>query len=220
MKRLTSYIIAAMTVVLLVAAVIFSEPGDVEAQGRSDTGVVRKTTVEVYAVKFLCGELPPGDAADRREGPVKPGNYQTAINIHNANPATVNFRKKAVLLFDSDNPPAFEPMQPMPPGERFPAHLEPDWGMKIDCPDIRSVFLAPRGTIAPTGFIKGWVVIEVPGNLNKDKIVGTAPLDVVAVYTAHSFGPVDAEGRSSPEGFSIDVETVASKLFSNAPLIP
>jgi len=71
---------------------------------------------DVYAVKFLCGSLLPKATTPPPNGvewPVKPGNYLTAINVHNPNPANVAFKKKAVLLYRSDK--NFEPEQPMPP---------------------------------------------------------------------------------------------------------
>lgn len=142
--------------------------------------------VDVYSAKFLCGTVPM-DVGD--EGPVKPGNYQTAINVHN--PSTmmsVAFDKKAVLLFDATNPPL--PEEPRPPGPLFNVTLLPNWGLEIDCNDIRTVLLAGIAPPAPA-FIKGWVVIDVPT---------LAPLDVVAAYTAHGF---DAAG--APEGFSLEV---------------
>src|SRR5262245_2945651 len=56
---------------------------------------------DVYAVKFLCGrfkgvQIPtPTSPPDSVEGPVKPGNYLTAINVHNPNSYPVKFMKKA-----------------------------------------------------------------------------------------------------------------------------
>ena len=61
-----------------------------------------------YAVKFACGDfgkLIPGSAANVPEGPVKPGDYQTAINVHNPSAGlTVGFVKKAVLLYSGTKP--------------------------------------------------------------------------------------------------------------------
>ena len=63
---------------------------------------------DVYSVKFSCGEFgkqiqPNVDA--RIEGPYKPGNYQTAINVHNPQvDTTVNFQKKAILLYSGKRP--------------------------------------------------------------------------------------------------------------------
>ena len=54
----------------------------------------------VYSVKFLCGFQNPIDVTPlgpQAEPPVKPGNYATAVNIHNFHAFQVNICKKAVL---------------------------------------------------------------------------------------------------------------------------
>jgi hypothetical protein len=148
-----------------------------------------------YAAKFLCGRFRPGPDAEERgvEGPVKPGNYTTTINVHNPHPGqTVHFQKKGVLLFGGPRPePPEELERPAPPGPTFPVQLPPDHGMEIDCNDIRKVLL--QGKVQAPLFIKGWVVIQtwVPW-----------PLDVEAVYTAHTFQD------DRPEGFSLTTERV------------
>lgn len=213
----------------------------------------------VYSAKFLCGQYQPSGTcllsgatctsdADctaaagpcvLREGPVKPGNYETAINIVNPTQFPITFVKKAVLLFNSDPatpvpaPGTFE--QPQPPGNLFSAQLDPNWGMEVDCPDIRQVLLAMSPPNPPTEppFLKGFVVIETfaAGEL----------LDIEAAYTSHGFPgtadyvcslpgttldgqPCDPSGVNDPclaaggscvpvadltaEGFSLDVERV------------
>ena len=56
----------------------------------------------VYAAKFLCGELKRTAAA--QEGPVEPGSYATAINVHNPHGYPVGMRKKAILLTTARTP--------------------------------------------------------------------------------------------------------------------
>ena len=125
----------------------------------------------------------------------------------------------------------------MPPGPIFTAFLEENWGMEIDCPDIREVLLGPGpppgGGLPP--FIKGFVVIEV---FNPDD-----ELDIVVAYTSHGFtggggvcslpgSPLDgllcepadpgdaciaSGGVCVPtpvveEGFSIDVEKIEATI--------
>jgi hypothetical protein len=172
-----------------------------------------------------------GDICDVREGPVKPGNYQTAINVVNPTRMPIKFVKKAVLLYDRSKPPdEFE--QPMPPGQLFEAFLEENWGMEIDCPDIRQVLLGqpPDPALGPPPFLKGFVEIEV-FNLNDE-------LDIVAAYTSHGFtgggfvcsldgNPCDPNDPNDPclsvggacnpvpaveEGFSIDVEKIKATI--------
>jgi hypothetical protein len=159
---------------------------------------------DVYAVKFLCGSFLPKVTSppDGAEYPVKPGNYLTAINVHNPNPTFVGFMKKAVLLYRADGHFEFE--QPMPPGKLNDASLKEDWGMEIDCPDIRARLLG--GAVPAPTFIKGWVIIEVAGAAYN---IDPRPLDVTAVYTAHGWNQ-----RANPptyEGFSEDVESVLPK---------
>ncbi|HEX4963123.1 MAG TPA: hypothetical protein VF173_19995, partial [Thermoanaerobaculia bacterium] len=136
-----------------------------------------------YAVKFLCGnflpKVPPGLPPDGVEWPVKPGNYFTVINVHNPNSSGIVFKKKAVLLYRADKPP--KPEQPMPPGSLITVELGPDYGLEIDCSDIRSQLLSGTAPVAPT-FIEGWVVIVVTGNAVDPNPL---PLDVTAVYTSH-----------------------------------
>lgn len=160
---------------------------------------------DVYAVKFLCGSLlptattpPPQDS----EWPVKPGNYLTAINVHNPNPTNVAFQKKAVLLYRSGQ--HSEPEQPMPPGKLVDAALKEDWGLEIECVDIRNKLLG--GAVPAPTFITGWVIIEVTGAQSN---VEPRPLDVTAVYTSHGWNM----GASPPtnEGFAQDVEAVYPK---------
>lgn len=158
---------------------------------------------DVYAVKFLCGNFlpkPPKNPPDGVEWPVKPGNYFTAINVHNPNGIPISFKKKAVLLYRADQPP--KPESPMPPRDLFGAELKPDYGFEIDCSDIRSKLLG--GTAPAPIFIKGWVVIEVMGT-----VADPLQLDVTAVYTSHGWNQT---GKVPVyEGFAEDIEQVLPK---------
>jgi len=153
--------------------------------------------INVYSAKFLCGALPPTPQGQIEHGPVKPGNYQTAINVHNPYFQPVTFVKKAILMYATDATfqQGFE--IPRPPGQLVQATLEPDFGLEIDCADIRQVLL--KGMTPPTSnaFIKGWVVIETSGKVT---------LDVVSAYTAHGFKVDLATGTTSPEGFAVEID--------------
>jgi hypothetical protein len=132
----------------------------------------------VYAAKFVCGFMPePSQPSE--ELPVEPGSYATAINVHNPQTKPVVFAKKAVLLFDAAGATVeklFEATKE--PSRLREAELGPDWGMEIDCRDIRLELLEGQAPPAPV-FIKGWLVIESP-----------ELLDVVAVYTVRAPGDV------------------------------
>lgn len=103
-----------------------------------------------YAVKFVCGRpvLPV----------VAPGEYFTAINVHNPSPRPVAFRKKIAVALPGEKAGKISPF--------FEAQLKSDEALEIDCQDILR-------HAQETGFLKGFVVIETPSEL-----------DVVAVYTA------------------------------------
>jgi hypothetical protein len=149
----------------------------------------------VYSVKFLCGIQPNGVSAPPLEPSVKPGNYATAINIHNFHQKLdVSFCKKAVVALPEDQPPAT-------PGRFVNLLLGPDRAVEVDCSDIAK--LLQSGAVLPP-FIKGFVEVRSPQQLN-----------VVAVYTAqicHSPGSVgscqDSLGELSlevvPQGFLTD----------------
>ena len=103
-----------------------------------------------YAVKFVCG---------RSDGRVlAPGEYLTAINVHNPTDSIVPFQYKIAPALPQQKPTDF-----------FDLKLEPDWSLEIDCPQI-----LPE---AQGAFRKGFVVIE-----------SDVELDVVAVYTVSGRG--------------------------------
>lgn len=102
------------------------------------------------------------------------------------------------MLYRADKP--LTPEEPMPPGKLFQASLRGDWGLEIDCADIRNYLLSGMAPSAPT-FIKGWVVTEVTGTPNQ---MGPRPLDVTAVYTPHGW---NQSGKTPAYvGFAEDVE--------------
>lgn len=104
-----------------------------------------------YAVKFVCGK------SDERV--VAPGQYFTAINVHNPNARGVGFKKKFAIALPGEKPGRVSKF--------FDAKLGPDEAFEIDCPDIF------RRAEANASFLKGFAVIQSP-----------MELDVVAVYTA------------------------------------
>jgi hypothetical protein len=202
--KLKFVIPAALMAVVGVSVVVVNQAGGSAAPPYSS-----------YAAKFSCGEfgkLIPGSAADVPEGPVKPGDYQTAINLHNPLANTpVSFSKKAVLIYQGGTPsiPVTETVheKAIPPQTIHSATLPPDYGMLIDCQDIRKV-LAPAAPPAPA-FIEGYVIIQVPFTGSQ-----VNPLDVTAMYTSHGYnctpGPAGACTAASVtrQGFSEDLLTI------------
>lgn len=148
----------------------------------------------IYSVKFVCGlQFPNTTLVPPSEPPVKPGNYATAVNIHNFhNDQTVTIAKKAVIA----NP------ENQPPGEisRFQkVTLAPDQALEIDCPDIASLLANP---VAPLpSFIKGFV-----------EVISPTTLSVTGVYTAQACD-VTTAGQCSQTG-PVSVDVVPEQAFS------
>ena len=106
-----------------------------------------------YAVKFVCG---------RSEGRVvAPGDYWTAINVHNPTEKGITFKKKFAIALPRE--------QPGPVTETRGAKLGPDEALEIDREDIYT------HTDKPSDFLKGFAVIY-----------SEVELDVVAVYSVFS----------------------------------
>jgi len=161
----------------------------------------------VYSVKFLCGP------SFGQQG-VQRGSYSTAINVHNPHNGTVYLYKKAVIALREDDPrgkiSSFRKVE-----------LKADEAIDIDCIDIWSLLYPSRSEAA----------IESPSSLTTESIsrlssltpvnsmirfitgfvviYSTAPLDVVAVYSA-----------SNPAGFSLDVEYISPSSRSLLPGTP
>jgi hypothetical protein len=110
-----------------------------------------QATLFQYAVKFVCGKSPGRVVA--------PGEYFTAINVHNPNERGFAFKKKFAIALPGERPGRVSKF--------FDAKLGPDQAFEIDCPDIF------EKTETKEGFLKGFVVIE-----------SALELDIVAVYTA------------------------------------
>ncbi len=73
-----------------------------------------------YAVKFVCG---------KSEGRVvAPGQYWTAINVHNPTYSPIKFRKKIAIALPNEKPGPVSPF--------FEAKLDSDEAFEIDCEDI------------------------------------------------------------------------------------
>src|SRR4051812_49092031 len=93
-----------------------------------------------YSTKFICGKSPGTGAA--------PGDYWTAVNVHNPSLTGVQFLKKFVVA-----PPEWSRNEGAPPGETppgtkpppprpqiLPASLGPDEALEIDRAEILALF--------------------------------------------------------------------------------
>jgi hypothetical protein len=148
----------------------------------------------VYSVKFICGDQPANPNLHLpSEPPVKPGNYATAVNIHNFHQSQKAIILKRAVIANPEN---------QPPGQISPFRqvaLGPGQAFEIDCADIVTLFGSLPAPLPP--FIKGFVELR-----------GQPPnpfptLSVTAVYTAQ------AATAASTQGGPVSVEVVPVQPF-------
>ena len=140
MKRL----ISIATLLLFLASLLMPLP--TKAQGR-------QLTIYLYAAKFVCGKT------DNRI--VAPGEYFTAINVHNASPTTaVRYIKRFAIALPEERPGKIS--------ELAGGTLGPDKAMGIDCENIYKHTNTPPGQ-----FLEGYALLYSLGEL-----------DVVSIHTA------------------------------------
>lgn len=176
--RRSLLVTATLAAAAFVALVVLS-PWD-SAQQAGAQAPLQEDYVTTHSAKFLCGPM--------GEGPLVPGDYQTAINVHNFTPDTIWIYKKAVEAWSELEPPAI-------PSEWQEVVLGPDYAFEIDCEDIYYLLGYEPG--GPGYLIKGFVVIGYDG---------TEPLvDVAPVYTATDVG-VPGIGQA------MDVERATAKV--------
>jgi hypothetical protein len=147
-------------------------------------------------VKFVCGlQQPDPKQIPPNEPPVKPGNYATAVNVHNFhNNQRVAIAKKAVIA-NTEN------QQPGTIGQFRKLLLLPDQALEIDCPDIVGLVSNPLVGLPP--FIKGFV-----------EILSTQPLSVTGVYTAEECQPNSNGTPGCAPGGAVSIDVVPETPFA------
>ncbi len=135
-----------------------------------------------YSAPFICGWLPP--VPPDLDQHAKPGDYHTAIMIHNHTGTNVTAGKQVMLSFRMGAPPA-------PPTPFFNASIPFRRTLQIDCVDIWAMAGVPPGS-----FVKGHLLI----GLNQ-------PLPVSATYTSQTHDDPNV-GPGPAAGHSIDVEQI------------
>lgn len=123
-----------------------------------------------YSAGFICGLDPPGVVVR-----ILPGQYATAINIHNSSGGPAALRLRVSMTFPALDPPGsqLEPGAVSAPIERT---LQPNEALMVDCQEIPSEFDFRVPLLTPP-YMKGLLAIE-----------SNRSLDVTAVYTAGSAG--------------------------------
>jgi hypothetical protein len=169
------------------AVIVIAALGVMAAIGQARAQV---SPLYTYSVKFVCGlqSVPSSQFPPPREPTVKPGNYATAINVHNYHVATsgTSFRKKAVIA----RPESVSPRGPISTivGEK----LGPNQALSVDCNEIAKLF---PSTVPLPPFIDGFV-----------EIVSPVQLSVTAVYTTQTCNmPAGSKGCASLGDLSIEV---------------
>src|SRR5712692_10438812 len=122
MRKLASMLIG----ISVVSAALVLVPSLASAQAQDQRPIV-------YSVKFVCGLQAITPTSPLTEPPVKPGNYATAVNIHNFHEFPVVIVKKAVIA----NP---EGSDPGPISQRLEVALHPNQALEVDCTDIVKLF--------------------------------------------------------------------------------
>ena len=145
----------------------------------------------VYSVKFICGDQSANANLQLpSEPPVKPGNYATAVNIHNFHQSQKAIILKRALIANPENQPLGQT------GTFRQVALGPGQAFEIDCSDIVTLLPAP---LPP--FIKGFVELRgLPRN-------PFPTLSVTAVYTAQ------ATTAAGTQGGPVSVEVVPVQPF-------
>jgi hypothetical protein len=169
------------------AAVLFIALGSGWAAAQTQVRFVE------YSAKFLCGLVE--EQAPLSPAPVRPGIYDTSINIHNpqflAKPIpSVIFLKKAVLSLP-------EGEKPVPPSGFRRDILQADFAERVDCRTIREI-LGPAGT---GQFIEGYVVLI---------LLAPNELDVTGVYTATGL-------PQQPPTMALEMMTIAPRIVVPSP---
>lgn len=132
----------------------------------------------IYSAVFLAGELDRPGALTRQhvEAAVVRGSYGTALEVLNpdgASEVAVTVTATLTQVAGTKDVAAA--------GKPYELVLPPRSGVRIDSTFIRSLLPVgkPKQPFDPPFFVMGWVMLEVDAG---------AALDVVALYTASSFG--------------------------------
>lgn len=132
----------------------------------------------IYSAKFICGDsnVSPQGAFTS----LAPGDYRTAINIHNPNNRTVAITKQVVLTEAGgtgvDAVTGQDPQSPF--GIAVGEDLDPFAAVEWDCVQLVATITTNGATIF-NSFAKGFLIIRADAVSTKK----AAPLNVVAVYT-------------------------------------
>ncbi len=114
-----------------------------------------------YAAKFICTSIDQGNT--HPAGSLLPGNYRTAVNIHNPHEHKFEIRMK---IASPDGISRWEP-----------DGLRPDGVLRISCREIE------RFGVSPNDAFEGFLVIESPCSLDVTAVYTAGNKEaVVSIY--------------------------------------
>jgi len=134
----------------------------------------------IYSAKFICGDsnVSPQGAFTS----LAPGDYRTAINIHNTNNRIVAITKEVVLTESGGTgvPSVSGQVAQSPLGLEGAHTLDPFAAVEADCVSLLRIYhIDGGGATLFNSFAKGFLIIKADADGTKR----AAPLNVVAVYT-------------------------------------
>jgi uncharacterized repeat protein (TIGR01451 family) len=136
-----------------------------------------------YAAKFICGRQ-----TDPQDLTLAPGQYATAINIHNPNDEKVHFFKK-VALTERDQKP----------GRVLPVAVDGllyDQALRLDCMDLRRRLALTNSNEA---LLEGFAIIQSPRSLDVTGVYTTSALRCEGSNRADYLQKSDDEERQKYE---------------------
>lgn len=158
------------------------------ANAQEATNTTSKIQDIVYTAKFVCGSIPDD------KGPLRPGHYDTSINILNKKSYQVSILWNAVI---NDGPASISLFK----------KLEPEKSTGFSCKDIKDVF-----GIETREMIEGFTIIKVPlaslRGFSNEQIIPDASddlnvIEVQAFYTANALDTLPHEVAQEKISFYI-----------------
>lgn len=160
-----------------------------------------------YAVKIVCGVIKP---SSQPPNPLPPGRYSTAINVHNPSRCDVTTLRWKVAI-------GLPGLRVGPVSEFAEASLGPDDALEIDCSDVMALLKA-SGIKLPA-YVKGWVIIESPAELDVVAVYGTSTNRDAAAEPVNTFHTERVEPRCLTvcDDFVLDISTGVADWYVKGP---